>query len=340
MSIAEVLIGNGYEVWLVTPEKFSRLRIVKVAEILGLNISSINMTTYKEAQKMPLFDLFIAMSNEVVPPVQSIGKKNFYCCQFPFPSSNRLIKEKTPWLFDYQAIIVYSDFVKKHLLSLFQLYNLGEFKIHIIPPLVNMVNSSSARLRKSIISVGRFFTGGHCKQQDFLINSFRKLYLSDSEVELHLVGSLHVETEHREYFLKCQKLAEGLPVYFHLDASSDVLEKLYATSSVYWHAAGFGVDETKEPEKCEHFGISVVEAMSAGVVPIVFSNGGPAEIIKSNYNGFYYDSEEALIKITQEIFTKPENELLEMRKQARIRANDFNKNAFKKLLIELIKITQ
>jgi glycosyltransferase involved in cell wall biosynthesis len=208
-----------------------------------------------------------------------------------------------------------------------------------MPPPVNMVSSSSSRLRKCIISVGRFFTGGHCKQQDFLINSFRKIYLSDSEIELHLVGSLHVETEHREYFLKCQKLAEGLPVYFHQDASSDILERLYATSSVYWHAAGFGVDETKEPEKCEHFGISVVEAMSAGIIPIVFSNGGPAEIIKSNYNGFHYDSEEALIKITQEIFTKPENELLEIRKQARIRANDFNKNAFKKLLIELIKIT-
>jgi GT2 family glycosyltransferase/2-polyprenyl-3-methyl-5-hydroxy-6-metoxy-1,4-benzoquinol methylase/glycosyltransferase involved in cell wall biosynthesis len=339
LSIAEVLIGKGYEVWLVTPEKFSRLRIIKVADILGLNISSIKTTTYREAQKMPLFDLFIAMNNEVVPPVHAIGKKNFYCCQFPFPSPNKSIRERSAWLVDYQAIIVYSNFVKKHLWSLVQLYKLGEPKIHVMPPPVNMVSSSSSRLRKCIISVGRFFTGGHCKQQDFLINSFRKIYLSDSEIELHLVGSLHVETEHREYFLKCQKLAEGLPVYFHQDASSDILERLYATSSVYWHAAGFGVDETKEPEKCEHFGISVVEAMSAGIIPIVFSNGGPAEIIKSNYNGFHYDSEEALIKITQEIFTKPENELLEIRKQARIRANDFNKNAFKKLLIELIKIT-
>jgi GT2 family glycosyltransferase/ubiquinone/menaquinone biosynthesis C-methylase UbiE len=339
LSIAEVLIGKGYEVWLVTPEKFSRLRIIKVADILGLNISSIKTTTYREAQKMPLFDLFIAMNNEVVPPVHAIGKKNFYCCQFPFPSPNKSIRERSAWLVDYQAIIVYSNFVKKHLWSLVQLYKLGEPKIHVMPPPVNMVSSSSSRLRKCIISVGRFFTGGHCKQQDFLINSFRKIYLSDSEIELHLVGSLHVETEHREYFLKCQKLAEGLPVYFHQDASSDILERLYATSSVYWHAAGFGVDETKEPEKCEHFGISVVEAMSAGVIPIVFSNGGPAEIIKSNYNGFHYDSEEALIKITQEIFTKPENELLEIRKQARIRANDFNKNTFKKLLIELIKIS-
>ena len=44
---------------------------------------------------------------------------------------------------------------------------------------------------------------------------------------------------------------------------------------LFWHAAGLGEDPTTNPDRFEHFGISVVEAMSAGAVPMVYEHGGP-----------------------------------------------------------------
>lgn len=88
------------------------------------------------------------------------------------------------------------------------------------------------------------------------------------------------------------------------------------------------MDATVDPEKCEHFGISIIEAMSAGVIPLVVNNGGPAIIIQDNWNGYCYDTEDRLIELTREIFLQPEPELSEMRERARISAGEFSKESF------------
>ena len=84
LATAEVLIQAGYQVWLVTPEIFSYLRITQIAGILGINLQGLGITTLKAAEAMPRFDIFVAMGNEVVAPVKALGKRNFYYCQFPF----------------------------------------------------------------------------------------------------------------------------------------------------------------------------------------------------------------------------------------------------------------
>jgi glycosyltransferase involved in cell wall biosynthesis len=277
---------------------------------------------------MPRFDIFVAIGNEIAAPVKVLGKRNFYCCQLPIPFTQDEINQRPTWMDDYEAFIVYSEFVKNHFIKQLVQYDLPSQAIHIINPPVNIQAFDLDIPRRGIISVGRFSTGEHCKQQDFLIRAFRKLYESGIRSELHLVGSLHPEPQHREYFLECQRLAQGLPVYFHVDASPSTLTKLYVSSFVYWHGVGFGVDATVEPEKCEPFGLSIVEAMSAGVIPLVFNNGGPAIIIEDSWNGYCYDSEDRLIELTQEIFLQAEPELSEMRVRTRIRSEDFSKESF------------
>ncbi|UOA09538.1 glycosyltransferase [Methylobacter sp. S3L5C] len=328
LAATEALIQAGYQVWLVTPEKYSYLRITKIAAILGLNLQGLSITTLTMAEAMPRFDIFVAMGNEVTAPVKALGKRNFYCCQLPFPCTQDEINQQPNWMDDYEAFIVYSDFVKNHLIKQLVRYSIPSQVIHIINPPVDMQAFNLGIRRSGIISVGRFFTGGHCKQQDFLIRAFRKLYESGIRSELHLVGSIHPEPQHREYFLECQRLAQGLPVHFHVDASPSKLATLYASSFVYWHGVGFGVDATTEPEKCEPFGLSVVEAMSAGVIPLVVNNGGPAIIIQDNWNGYCYDTEDRLIELTQGIFLQPEPGLSEMRVRTRIRSEDFSKESF------------
>ncbi len=328
LATAEVLLQSGYQVWLVTPEKFSVLRITKIAGILGLNLHGLGITTLKMAELMPRFDIFVAMGSEVVAPVKALGKRNFYHCQYPLPCTQDEINRRRSWMTEYEAFIVYSDFVKNHVIEQLVRYGLPDLAIHIVPPPVDRLTVDSSTSRTGIISVGRFVTGDHCNRQDLLIRAFRRLYEGGVKSELHLVGSTHPEPRHREYFVECQRLSQGLPVHFHVDASPNTLTRLYASSSVYWHGAGFGVNTTLEPEKCEYFGNSVAEAMSAGVIPLVVNNGGPAIIVQDSWNGYSYDTEDRLIELTREILLQPEQGLSEMRERARIRAGDFSKESF------------
>ena len=48
--------------------------------------------------------------------------------------------------------------------------------------------------------------------------------------------------------------------------------------------------QTLHPEKFEHFGITTVEAMSAGCIPVVIDRGGQKEIVEDGINGFLFSS--------------------------------------------------
>jgi len=64
------------------------------------------------------------------------------------------------------------------------------------------------------------------------------------------------------------------------------LKELYQKASIFWHAMGLTVDEAKTPLDVEHFGITTVEAMAAGAVPVVIDKGGQREIVDDGINGF------------------------------------------------------
>jgi glycosyltransferase involved in cell wall biosynthesis len=117
------------------------------------------------------------------------------------------------------------------------------------------------------------------------------------------------------YLNSCIDLANGLPVSFHLDAAAHELQTLVQSSSIYWHGAGLNVDTIENPELCEHFGISLVEAMGAGNIPLVVGNGGPDEIVEFGLDGFKYQSIEGLIRRTSILFD------LSPRSQATLRGN-------------------
>ena len=71
--------------------------------------------------------------------------------------------------------------------------------------------------------------------------------------------------------------AEGLPVHFHIGVSGEELGRLYEQASIFWSATGLDEDPEVHPVRFEHFGITTVEAMAAGAVPIVLAGGGRGE---------------------------------------------------------------
>jgi glycosyltransferase involved in cell wall biosynthesis len=156
-----------------------------------------------------------------------------------------------------------------------------------------------------------------------LISAFRDLLIKHPDATLVLAGGLAPGAVHREYLDMCRDLAKDLPVRFHIDAERDEISEFMASSSIYWHGAGFEVDPELYPERCEHFGISLVEAMGSKLIPVVVGNGGPDEIVQFGVNGFKYQSIEGLIRRTGLIFDLDDQSREMMRKAARARFEEY-----------------
>lgn len=171
-------------------------------------------------------------------------------------------------------------------------------------PLVDASVSQPAqkqRKQKIILSVGRFFRQLHSKRQDIAIECFKTLRERQPEItrewRLVLVGT--VEDEH--YFDELKKQAADLPVSFAPNCTRSELESWYQKATFYWHAAGYGVNETEDPDLVEHFGISTVEAMAHGVVPLVVYKGGQKEILSGELAQLGWQTVDECITKTAEL---------------------------------------
>lgn len=153
-----------------------------------------------------------------------------------------------------------------------------------------------------ILSVGRFFAArrGHSKKQAEMVEAFGELHDRGLRGwELHLVGGC--SDEDRPYLERVRRAAAGLPVVFHIEATGHQISDLYASASIFWSATGLGENYEREPSRFEHFGITTVEAMSAGAVPIVLARGGQPEIVRSDIDGLLFDSVQELVAATEKV---------------------------------------
>jgi glycosyltransferase involved in cell wall biosynthesis len=156
--------------------------------------------------------------------------------------------------------------------------------------------------RPLILSVGRFFTGGHAKRQDLLVRAFREL--CDGGLtgwELHLAGAVHREGHNAGCFEEVSALARGYPVVLHPDVPGDELQDLYRRASIYWHASGFGVDPELRPIDAEHFGMTTAEAMGHGAVPVAIAAGGQPEVVRDGVDGYLWTELDQLRARTLEL---------------------------------------
>jgi glycosyltransferase involved in cell wall biosynthesis len=184
-----------------------------------------------------------------------------------------------------------------------------------------------------VVRLSAFPDGGLFKKQDLLIDCFKKII--DSGIkgwELVLVVS-YLERD-KDIAEKLKKQAKGYPIKILENVSFADLNKIYAESKIYWHASGFGEDLKVHPERAEHFGITTVEAMINGLVPVVINAGGQKEIVRDSQDGFLFDNEMELIEKTEKLI-KDESLLLQIAKKARLKAEEFSTDRFYERLDEI-----
>lgn len=229
----------------------------------------------------------------------------------------------------YTRIIANSKYTKKWIAKYWGM------NTPVVYPPVNIEEFASAeRQQKWIVNTGRFFVGGHSKKQLELVEAFKQLHQELPDWELHLVGSVNDADIHRKYYQQVVDAAQGLPVVFHKNASFDELTSVLGKSKIYWHATGLDIDEEKYPVMLEHFGLTIVEAMASGCIPVVIDKGGPAEIARDV--GYTWDTVEELIHITKHLAQDPDR-LKQFKEKAEKASTLYDQKAFEDNFTEVLE---
>lgn len=268
----------------------------------------------KKALLSKNYDLIFFLSDGSIP--LTFAKKNILHFQSPFPSAGGRNLWNTVKLQRFGAVVCNSGFTKRHIDR--------EFNVDasvIYPPVA--VNQFAASGKQNIIlSVGRFHP---YKKQKELAGLFQQLRKELIGWKLYLAGGL-LEQD-RQYFEEVKRCAAGSDIVLWPNASFERLRDLYGKATIYWHGAGYEQSEEKTPEALEHFGITTIEAMASGCIPIVYDAGGQREIVKDGENGLLWRTPKELIEKTKKVID--DKKLQEsFRREATNRAKDFDEKRF------------
>lgn len=242
------------------------------------------------------FDLVIRVATGTVPP--PCGRNAWLHVQVPFAvgtSGSTKARLRDAWnataTQGYSKVLFNSAFTAGFAAARLR----DSDRAVVLTPPVDVTPSSRQQpwhLRpQTILSVGRFDGQGHCKRQRELVHTFARMRRDGlTDWQLVLAGAASARPSSRTYVETLKAESRGMPVQILTNLPRHELLGLYEASRIYWHAAGFGIDEQQHPELVEHFGISTVEAMARGCVPVVIDAGGQREIVSHKVNGYRWQT--------------------------------------------------
>lgn len=287
---------------IVTPTRYSECRLNTLCRDLGLS-SGILRSLALQQTAPAVINRYIHMGNELLPSAKGLGALNVFHCQFPFPEhvTGPDLQRRLSYLETYDVVVVNSNFTKDAYLRALAKISDRKQDVRVIYPGVEFVKHEAAKAlspkEKIILCIGRFCPKGHAKRQDLIVSAFKKLK-SRGELDgwrLVLCGNVLNDLASVAYFEALRDSAKGIDVEFVLAPDRRQIEAYYRRASVYISATGAGVKHARDYHRCEHFGTTIVEAISAGCVPIVADIGGPVEILQSMSIGHVFRNEAGLV---------------------------------------------
>jgi len=302
LSIAECL-SSKHEVAIFWDTQQERGIKEKAKQKLGIDISSVVFSRNIFSGKVSLisrvnlsrrYDIIIYLSDGSIPFVLS---KLYIHFQFPVEWV-KISNIKTRFKLNRVSRIFCNSFFTKGYID----KKFGVNSSVLYPP-IHIPSLHKVRKENIILNVGRFglnIDGSSYKKQDLLIKVFKNMV--DSRLnKWSLVLIIGSKDEERNKLLELKRLSKGYPISFIENPLNSVLLEYYQKSKIYWHASGFGEDLVKYPERAEHFGISTVEAMGGGAVPVAINAGGQKEIIEDTKSGFLWNTVDELISNTDRL---------------------------------------
>ncbi len=321
ISVCEILSRNG---WQVDVQWHDENIKKKLEDRFGLNLSNINIVP--DTKRGDGYDLMFWVSDGSVPTLKA--RKNFLHFQFPFNDVNGNTLLNKMKFFRINKIICNSNFTKK---IVDEEYNIDSVVLY--PP-VDVAKFKALKKENQIIYVGRFSQLTQSKRQDILIEAFKRFH-DNGHIDWKLILAGGVEVGAGDFLTKLKEAAKTYPIKIIESPSFKDLKSLVGSSIFFWSAAGFGVDEHRNPKQVEHFGISLVEAMAAGCIPLVYTAGGHKEIVKNNYSGFLWQKEGELTQLTEKLLAD-NKKMRDLARQVRQESDKFSYARFEKELLALL----
>lgn len=332
LTLAKCLAEN-HEVSLLWHEN-----ILKKAEVkFGLDLKNVkhnknffkNTGKIKRIKRAKEYDVIIVLSDGSIPFLPFT--KTFIHLQAPLKEENTSLLNKSKAQFA-ERIIVNSSYTKKFVDQALKV----ESAI-LYPPIDVEKFSKSPKKENIIVSVGRYtpIPGGDFKKHNILIKAFKELVdegLKNWEYNV-VISAL---PQHQVHVDELEKKAKGYPVIIHREVNDKKIKELYEKSKIYWHGAGYGEDLDKNPQNAEHFGISIVEAMAARSIPIVFNAGGLKEVVEDKKTGYLWDTLDELKTETRNVI-KDEVTRKKIAENAADKSNYFKNERFCKEVNKLLK---
>ncbi len=324
MSFAKVLAEDlGYEVFVQWHDKSIS---EKISSRFGMKLPA-SIKFVDSINRGENYDLCFWVSDGSIPTLRA--KKNYLHFQVPFRNVNGKSLINKMKLFRINAIICNSNFTAEVIKEEY-----GTSVVVVYPP-IDVVSFKSKRKENMIIYVGRFSSLLQSKGQEILVDKFKDFYKQNNlKWKLVLVGGAEVGADN--LIDKLNKMKGKYPVEIIVSPTFTDLKNLVGRAKIFWSATGFGVDETKYPKRVEHFGMTLVEAMSAGCVPVVYSAGGHKEIIESSQNGFLWQNKKDLITLTNRLI-KEKGLMVRMSGEAKKRAQKYDYETFRQQILQIIK---
>jgi len=324
--------------------------VQKLAETLAVRDIDWNRFAIKSlSEAREEYDVWFAMGNSLLPETASRGVYSIYHCQFPFDGVRDLGQHTAlKRLTTYDTVYLNSKYTeawyyrylteKREIIS--RLPNVSDTLflpniMHFPPPFD--VHRGTARIRDSvrhIVLVGRVFQGTQAKRHDLAIQAFKTLCASLALPGLSLLLVGHIATGQEDYAeLLHTEAVKGENIYTYFNAAPETLQNIISKADMVWSLTGLEADHMNHPADAEHFGIALLECMSAGLVPIVANVGGPVEILEGFPEYLKVNSVDQLVSATELIINATAETVRELSSRAVERATqlstgfDNNENA-------------
>lgn len=262
------------------------------------------------------YDIFV--NNCMLEMVYPLANISEFVCHFPEREISRFfhVGEYTHIIFNSRYT---ADWIQKR-------WNL-EPHVHVYPP-VDMESGFDSDIKENVIlSASRFEVGGN-KQQVEMIKTFVKLcqsYPDDLGLwRLVLVGGSVPENPYLDKVKALLSTLSDSRIELKVNISAKELHEIYHQAKIFWHFCGY---KQKDPAKFEHFGMTTVEAMQNGCVPVVFGGGGLREIVEHKVSGYLFEDMASMTSMTLELIQKP-SQLTRLSEGAFNRGKTFTKEIF------------
>jgi glycosyltransferase involved in cell wall biosynthesis len=262
------------------------------------------------------YDFFVNNSmNEMIFPLSNVS---VLICHFP---------ERRPRSYFYADR--YSHVVYNSRYTASWIERMWKFKPHqhIYPPVDLGGEGPAVPKQKIILSVARFEPEGTKRQRE-MIEAFLKLNCLYPEIvegwKFILVGGSEPKNRYLEGL---SGLAGDSPlrnIELKVNLPAEELRSLYRNASIFWHLCGVVHDH---PSEVEHFGMTTVEAMENGAVPVVYDGGGLREIVDHGINGYRVRTTSQLLDFSIRLLRGPDL-IAKVGEAARAKARDFSRARF------------